>query len=195
MYKNMSKWNAILKTTNESKKNIKVYPADPRAVVAINEVYDIDAESTLGAVLNNCGGITVDNWIRLYGAGEIDFCTHNAEYNIGCIVIAEDVVGGLFILLESGNIGYFAPDTLEIEKMDMSYSQFLFWCIQGDTDSYYRDFRWTGWESDLINISVTDGMSFYPYLWAEAESINSRSKRQIPMNEIIAFEIKMHSKL
>ena len=39
------------------------------------------------------------------------------------------------------------------------------------------------------------GVSFYPYLWAEAENINSRSRRQIPMKEIIAFEVEMHSKL
>lgn len=191
----MGKWDAILKTINKSGKNIKVYPADLEAVSYTNKAYEIDEESTLGAVLSNCGGIAIDNWIRIYGAGEIDFCTRNAEYNIGCIVIAEDVVGGLFILLESGKIGYFAPDTLGIENLDMSYSQFLFWCVQGDTDSYYSDFRWASWESDLINISTSYGVSFYPYLWAEAESINSRSKRQVPMNEIIAFEIEMHSKL
>lgn len=191
----MCKWDAILKTISESGKNIKVYPVNLEAVSSINKTYEIDAESTLGAVLNNCGGITIDSWIRIYGAGEIDFRARNAEYNIGCIVIAEDVVGGLFILLESGKIGYFAPDTLEIENLDMSYSQFLFWCVQGDTDSYYSDFRWASWESDLINISTSYGVSFYPYLWAEAESINSRSRRLIPMNEIIAFEIEMHSKL
>ena len=191
----MSKWNAILKSIDESKKNLKVYPVDPEAVSRINSAYEIDEESILGTVLSNCGGITIDNWLRIYGAGEIDFRARNAEYNIGCIVIAEDVVGGLFILLEGGKIGYFAPDTLAIENLDMSYSQFLFWCVQGDTDSYYSDFRWVSWESDLINISTSYGVSFYPYLWAEAESINSRSRRQIPMKEIIAFEVEMHSKL
>lgn len=186
----MSKWNAIVQSIEESAKNIKIIPVDKNAVNLVNERYELPEESTLGVVINNCGGIVIDNWIRIYGAGDIDFCTKNDLYGIDGIVVAEDIVGGLFLLLDEGQVGYFAPDTLEVENMEISFSQFLYWCVQGDTDSYYCDFRWSGWKTEAENIAFDEGVSFYPFLWAQAESIDTRSRRIIPMLELVKFELE-----
>lgn len=42
------------------------------------------------------------------------------------------------MFLENGNIGYFAPDCLELEDMEISLSQFLYWCLYGDTDTLVK---------------------------------------------------------
>lgn len=92
------------------------------AVLAdIQQKYDMNNESLLGAIIYNCGGIVIDNWIRIYGAGELDFASRNQLFPYEDIVVGEDIIGGLFVMLEGGNVGYFAPDTLEIEDMEISF--------------------------------------------------------------------------
>lgn len=43
----------------------------------IENQYSIHKESTLGAIIYNTGGIIIDGWIRIYGAGELDFAERN----------------------------------------------------------------------------------------------------------------------
>ena len=106
------------------------------------------------------------------------------------IAIAEDILGGLFVCLENGNIGYFAPDCLELEDMDINLSQFLYWCLHGDTDTFYVDYRWENWQDDTRDLDYDKGVAFYPYLWAEAESLESRKRSIIPLEEIIGVEFE-----
>ena len=155
----------------------------------INNTYSINKESILGAIIFNTGGITIDGWIRIYGAGELDFAERNMFFPYDEIVVGEDVLGGLFIILEGGNVAYFAPDTLEIEDMEISFGQFVYWCLQGDTDTFYKDYRWERWQEDVKNLGLSYGMSFYPYLWAEAESFEKRHRKPIPMKELIGLEM------
>lgn len=104
------------------------------------------------------------------------------------IVIAEDIIGGLFMFLENGNIGYFAPDCLELEDMEISLSQFLYWCLHGDTDTFYKDYRWRDWQRDVSNLKNSEGVAFYPFLWAKAEDLESRHREIVPIDEIIGLE-------
>ena len=97
-------------------------------------------------------------------------------------------MGGLFVYLRNGNIGYFAPDCLEFEDMEIHFNQFLYWCIHGDTDTFYADYRWEGWREDCLKLNCDDGVAFYPFLWAEAENLESRTRRIVPMKEIIGLE-------
>ncbi len=187
----MDKWSAIKQSIRKSSKKVQIVEVENNAVLSANMRYELTPESTLGIVINNCGGIVIDNWIRIYGAGQIDICNKNDLYEIDSIIVAEDIIGGLFLFLENGEIGYFAPDTLEIENMGISYSQFLYWCIQGDTDLYYHDLRWKCWDTEVESISYDDGVFFYPFLWTQAENIDARSRKIIPMAELIKFELEI----
>lgn len=89
--------------------------------------------------------------------------------------------------MNNGNIGYFAPDCLQIKDMNMPFSHFLYWCLHGKTDLYYADYRWTGWQNDVSSLS--DGIAFYPFLWAQTDSFESRKRSVVPMNEIIGLEM------
>ena len=136
----------LLDDIKRSSKTIKVLPCDDIAKQALKEKYKMNSESLLAAILDNTGGIVIDNWIRLYGAGEVNFVMRNSLFPFNEIVIGEDILGGLFICLNNGNIGYFAPDCLELEDMDIKLGQFVYWCLHGDTDTFYSDYRWQGWQ-------------------------------------------------
>ena len=136
------RFKTIIESFSDSERDIRVLPADYDMLRRINETYDIYPDNTFGILLNNSGGIVIDNWIRLYGAGKLNFLERNKLCPFSNIVVGEDICGGLFIILDSGTLGYFAPDSLEIEDMEITFAQFLHWCIHGDIDLYYKDFRW-----------------------------------------------------
>lgn len=173
-----------------STKAVKILPSDNSMRERIREKYKINPASLLGRLLENTGGIIIENWIRFYGSGELDFISRNNLFPFDDLVIAEDVLGGLFIYLENGNIGYFAPDCLELEDMEIHLNQFLYWCLHGDTDTFYMDYRWENWQKDLSALGCNEGIAFYPFLWAQAESLESRKRRIVPMEEIIGLEFE-----
>ena len=78
-------------------------------------------------VIENCGGIVIDNWIRLYGCGELNVMSKNElilENSTLDILIGEDVLGGIFGLKDNV-IYYFAPDLLEWECLNVYYANFM----------------------------------------------------------------------
>lgn len=178
----------ILDDIKKSTKSVNVLPSDDAIRETLQKTYKINSKSLLAILLENTGGIVIDHWIRFYGSGEINFISRNNLFPINDIVIAEDILGGLFVFLENGNIGYFAPDCLELEDMEISLSQFLYWCLHGDTDTFYKDYRWKDWQKDVSNLKNSEGVAFYPFLWAEAENLESRSRKIVPIDEIIGLE-------
>ncbi len=171
-----------------SEKAIKILPVQDSSKERIKEKYDIKQDSLFGVILENTGGIVIDNWIRLYGAGELDLVSRNELFPYDNLAIGEDILGGLFLFLESGNIGYFAPDCLEVEDMEIRFNQFLYWCLHGDTDTFYMDYRWENWKEDVLNLSSNEGVAFYPFLWANAKELESRKRSKVPIDEIIRLE-------
>lgn len=114
------------------------------------------------------------------------------------LLVADDVLGGFFALNGGGlspegigQIYYFAPDTKEWESLELSYSAFIVWCFQGNLDMFYLDSQWDGYEKDLENISGTQAMSFYPYLWTkEGQDINKCSRKIVPVQEVWDLSIQ-----
>ncbi len=178
----------LLNDIRNSEKTIKILPVQNSSKERIKEKYDIKQDSLLGVILENTGGIVIDNWIRLYGAGDVDLVSRNELFPFDNLAIGEDILGGLFLFLESGNIGYFAPDCLEVEDMEIRFNQFLYWCLHGDTDTFYVDYRWESWKEDVSNLSSNEGVAFYPFLWANAKDLESRKRSKVPIDEIIRLE-------
>lgn len=194
------KWSSILQSFRASPKGIRVFLAKLGAADAALERFGVGADTTLGTVLRGCGGIVIDDWLRIYGTGLYDICEKNDAYAVGAdrTVVAEDAAGGFFVLrgdAADGSVEYFAPDALEYEDTEMSYAQFLFWAVQGDTDGYYADFRWDGWREETAKLAPDEGIHFYPPLCAKADSIDARSRRAVPMTEIIAAELELKKRL
>lgn len=73
------RFNNLLQSIKESTKNIKALPFEQDVLSGIEEKYDINPESLLGIIIHNCGGIVIDNWLRIYGAF-YPFLWAQAEY-------------------------------------------------------------------------------------------------------------------
>lgn len=186
----MSRWSFIEFVIQESSKKVEVLPVNKELANLIMEQFDLSDEKALGAVVYNTGGIVIDNWIRVYGAGEIDLIMRNQQYNAKGFVIGEDIVGGLFFLLEDETIGYLCPDTLQMRHFDMGYEDFLTMCIYSNNDDLYANLRWDGWEKDVENLSSDQGIMFYPMLWAGGDK-NTSSKKAIPMTELVNLTLEL----
>lgn len=178
----------IVDDIKKSTKTVKILPSNDAIKDIWKKNYKFHSESLLAIFLENTGGIVIDGWIRFYGTGELNFISRNDLFPFCNIVIAEDILGGLFVLLENGNVGYFAPDCLELEDMEINLSQFWYWCLHGDTDTFYKDYRWENWQKDISNLKYNEGIAFYPFLWAEAENLESRNRKIVPIDEIIRLE-------
>lgn len=185
----------ILESIKLSSKKVEILPVDETVLRQILNTFKIKDDSLFGNIVLNTGGLVIDNWIRIYGAGQANFFQRNVKFPYNNVLVAEDILGGIFALLDNGNIEYFAPDTLMWEDNDLSYSEFIYWALHGDTDTYYQDYRWNMWQNDIENVDINNGVSFYPFLWAEEDSFEKRVRKEIPMEEIIQFQFDMASRL
>jgi len=132
-----------------------------------------------------CGGIIIDNWIRLYGCGELNVIDKNEKYNSSNsvdILIGEDILGGLFGL-KDGYVYYFAPDTNEWENLEVYYTQFLDWLINkpNKVNQFYELYRWNNWYEDCKKIKLTEGYHFYPLLQSSYD-IEKRDRKIISID-------------
>lgn len=180
------KFQNLLLDIQQSAKSVQVLPSDSAVKEETFAAVALRPDSLLEAILSNTGGIVIDNWLRLYGCGELSFLQRNRLCPIRETVIGEDILGGLFLCLEGGSMGYFAPDTLEIEDMEIGLGQLIHWCLHGDIDTFYMDYRWDNWREDCAQLTLDQGMGFYPFLWAEAGQ--GRTRRPLPMAEVIGLE-------
>ena len=148
-------------------------------------------------VMENCGGIVIDNWIRLYGCGELNVVKKNLLFNRSGleIIIGEDVLGGMFAI-KDGLIYYFAPDILEWECLNVYYANFINWLINAPerVNSFYAPFRWNNWKEDCSKIELDQGFSFYPLLTSNY-NIEERSKKVIKIDEILKFNLELKNNL
>ena len=118
----MDLWMQIKSMYEKSDRQIKIL--DGIAEQGIKELREINIspESTMEAIIINTNGIIIDNWIRILGqssehhAGIVDFCERIGREFGKMMVIAIDIVGGLFAINSGefeddiGMVWYFAPD-------------------------------------------------------------------------------------
>ena len=163
----------------------------------------VSTRSPLGAVALEADHIVIDHgWLRILGAGSKGvwgLVEWNPEpEDAGFLIVAHDVLGGLFALNggalpgETGKVVYFAPDALRWEPCGLGFSEFLSWVATERVGQFYGGQRWVGWEVECSRLEPDQGLSVYPFLWAEGPSIGERSRRRVPMAELwsVAQEVK-----
>lgn len=163
--------------------------------------------SPMGAIVYDTGGLLIDKgWLRWLGSGHPKLPRSLPGWNqgrsltaggesLGFLLIADDVVGGFYALnggafgANSGEVFYFAPDTLRWEPMNgMGYSQFLVWSFSRNLSQFYEPMRWEGWESEVSRLNGEQAFSIYPPLWsAEGKNIAKSSRKPSPIAEIFAL--------
>lgn len=165
------------------------------------DILQITSKSALDSIVLNTSGIVIDNWIRILG--------HESNVNKGIVsynsigkdgvatkvdkmlIIADDVVGGLFALNAGkftekiGEVWYFAPDTLEWESLEMKYSEFIAWTAQGNVDEFYRTIRWSTWREDCKKVKFNEAILIYPFLWSNEIQLEKSDKKIVPTEELL----------
>lgn len=210
--KTESTWKILNEWVENAKNHVELLPVNSKENQKILLELQITTKSLLGTVVYYTGGILVnDGWLRILGSGDSRLSRNLATWNqiensqsmrlSGSLLVADDVVGGFFAInggAFEGNIGdvfYLAPDTLEWENLDMSYSDFVNWALTGDVNRFYETFQWEDW-SDMVRKATGDeGILIYPYLWAEGEEIELRSKSIVPINELWELNLDNRKKL
>jgi len=191
-------WQQLLDLFEKTDRSIEI--REGNIAHGTNEIQEIGAspESVLGAVVVNTCGIVFDKWVFVIGQsfdnfGILNFSEKMNYDSNGLLVVATDIVGGVFALNmgrfteDQGLVWYFAPDTLEWESLEMKYSQFIAWLTQGDLAGYYSSMRWTNWRKDAESVSFGKGILVYPYLWAKECNIETASKTVVPLSEILGM--------
>lgn len=113
----------------------------------------------------------------------------------GYLLVADDVLGGFFAINggdlgeEMGSVFYFAPDSNEWECLDMGYSQFLMWSLQGDIAGFYENMRWPGWDQEISSLTGDQAISVYPFLSAKGPPIAERHRGVVPIAELFTLHI------
>ncbi|KZE82975.1 MAG: DUF2625 family protein [Flavobacterium sp.] len=166
----------------------------------------ITTRSPLGAIVYETGGLLIDNgWIRVLGGGFKEgenILTSALEWNTnktidgegsskGYYIVALDVLGGYFCInsgalgSDVGSIYYFAPDTLDFEALDISYSDMLHFFITGNLDQFYQDFRWGTWKEDVAGLTLDRAFYTFPPMWTkEGKHISNTSIKDVPAEEL-----------
>lgn len=182
--------------------NAVVLPVTPSKAEAALTHLQVTLRSPMGAVTYYTGGILVDHgWLRILGSGSTQLARSIPSWNAGraptdasgnsaFLLVADDVLGGFFAINggglagKPGNVFYLAPDSLEWEDLSVGYTDFLHWALSPRVEAFYADTRWPHWQDEVAMVPGDKALSVYPFLWAEGPSIEHRSRRAVPVEEI-----------
>lgn len=202
-------WPLVQQWIAEAQNDVEVLPADRSQGEEVLWQLQITTRSPMGAIALESGGILVDHgWLRFLGSGHERMRGNLYTWNIheeesgddlrkGALIVAHDAVGGFFALNggdfpgKPGTVFYFAPDALQWESIDMSYSALLNWALSGDLGLFYENMRWPGWEHDIASLSSDQGICIFPFLFSQGPSIAERSRRPVPMKELWSLQLDL----
>jgi Protein of unknown function DUF2625 len=115
------------------------------------------------------------------------------------LLVADDVIGGFFAINggglpgAAGSVEYFAPDTLDWQDLELTYTGFLQFAMSGDLERFYANSRWTDWRDEIVNLPGDHAICVYPFLWAGGPAIGERSRRAVPVAELWAVQPEIRS--
>jgi hypothetical protein len=198
-----SGWDLVLEWKKSAKNAVELLPIDSqeRAEKSLLQV-QVTTRSPMGAIIYHSGGILIDGgWIRILGSGSKKLDRGLMEWNKGktfkefgektpFLLVGDDVIGGFFALnggglgKDVGKIYYLAPESLEWEALEWTYTEFITFCFEGDLKGFYKNLRWRTWKEDLLKIDGNMTFNFYPPLWTkEGKNIEKASKKPVPTSE------------
>jgi hypothetical protein len=207
-------WKYVELWIKEARNSVEVLPVDTlRASKALYSI-QVSTRSPMGAIVYMTGGLLVDHgWIRILGSGSEKLSRTLSDWNLGktvkglgdkppYLIIADDVLGGFFLLnggalgKDVGKVYYFAPETLEYEPLDLTYTEFLQFCFNSNLDEFYGGYRWLKWKEEVEALSADKVFNFYPMLWTkEGKDINKLSRRAVPVDEQYSLNMSLRKQL
>ena len=195
-------WPNVQQWIDSASNSVEVLPADSSQ--AANALFhtQVTTRSPMGAIVYMTGGILIDNgWIRILGSGNEKLSRSIPDWNKGktfsefgdpmsILLIADDAIGGFFLLnggglgSDIGKVYYWAPESLTFQPLELTYTEFLNFCFNGDLDAFYEGFRWENWETEVAAISGDQAISFYPFLWTvQGKNPATNARKAITIEE------------
>lgn len=183
-------------------RSVEILPVDRRRAEGVLVDVQCKTSTPMGAIAYETGGLVIDRWLRVLGGGGPRMDGDLARWNGGkdrplikaqdrALIVAHDAIGGFFALNgggfrgDLGEVFYFAPDSLHFEPIDMGYADWLEAMMSGESQNFYAENRWDGWEREVATLSPDEGLSIYPPLWArESRPIERTTRKAVPMAEL-----------
>ncbi|WP_073086007.1 DUF2625 domain-containing protein [Chitinophaga jiangningensis] len=201
-------WPLVLEWISSATNPVEILPADTARAGATLYELQVTTRSPMGAIVYSSGGILIDHgWIRILGSGHDRLNRTLHSWNQGknpaeFLLVADDAVGGFFAINsgalgeDMGKIYYFDPATLNWEGLDISYSQFLNFCFEGDLKDFYKDLRWSNWQQEVATLDGNEVFNFFPMLWTkEGKDINGVSRKKVPVEEQYGINMELRKQL
>ncbi len=207
-------WLILKKWIDSAKNNVEVLLADSVQSREALVLTQLSTRSPIGSILFFTGGILIDHgWIRILGSGNKKLLRSLPSWNqgkspenindSGFYLIADDAVGGFFAINTArphnenvGKVFYLSPDRLEWEDLDLTYTEFLLFCLSGDLNKFYGSLRWKDWEKDVKKMDADKVFNFTPPLWSsQGKDISKNKKQAVPAGEQFDNNVMMRKKL
>lgn len=206
-------WPLVQEWIAQATRTVEVLDATEPSRSDTLHALQVTTRSPMGAITYETGGLLLDHgWLRFLGSGHPRLKRSIVDWNRGrtwqdpasppaILLVADDILGGLFAVNGGalkgapGHVHYFAPDTLDWESVELGYTEFLGWALSGDLDTFYAGYRWEGWETEVGALSGDQGLSVYPFLFAEGPPIHERSRKAVPMSELFDFQLEARQQL
>lgn len=195
-------WTFVKQWIDSAVNTVEILPVDTLKAKDALFHTQVTTRSPMGAIVYMTGGLLIDNgWIRLLGSGNDKLTRTLPDWNKGksfvnfgespkFLLIADDVIGGFFLLnggglgQDMGKVYYWSPDNLQYEALNLSYSAFLNFCLNGDLEQFYKGYRWADWKTDVATMSGDEVFSFYPFLWTvEGKDMEKNTRKIVPVEE------------
>jgi hypothetical protein len=207
-------WPFVKEWIDSAKNKVEILPVDTAKAKDALYHTQVTTRSPMGAVIYMTGGLLIDDgWIRILGSGSSKLNRTLPGWNkgksfkefgeaAGFWLIADDAIGGFFILnggslgKDLGKVYYFAPDNLEYEPLDITYTEFLQFCFSYDLDKFYEGRRWTNWRNEVSKLDGNQVITFYPFLWTkEGKDINKNTRKAVPVEEQYSLNLDFRKQL
>lgn len=197
-------WPLVKEWIEQASNQVEVLPATLEAREAALLGTQVTTRSPMGAIVFETGGLLVDHgWIRILGA-ECErmprslplwnkAATDSAPGEGPFLLIGDDVTGGFFALDNGGisgkpgQVSYFSPTELEWQDLDLSYSEFVLFCLNGDLSEFYQGMRWDGWQEEVQKVRGDNAFNVYPPPYTETIPYGKRNRKAVPLKELYKF--------
>ena len=207
-------WPFVQQMIDSAKNKIEVLPCDTsKRNLALYQL-QVTSRTPMGAIIYNTGGILVDNgWIRILGSGSKKINRSVPDWNKGktynnfgdiprYYLIADDAIGGFFAVNNGffgkalGKVFYLSADRLVWEPLNMTYTDFLYFCFSDNLNNFYGNLRWPNWKKDAAKLKGDKVFNFNPYLWTkEGKNINKNKRKIIAIEEQFQFNMQSRKQL
>lgn len=194
-----------------------VFQPDERQREVVLQTLQVSLHSTLGALVWHTGGILLDDgWVRVLGsvsprvprsaltwAERLGWWSDHSQPPRG-VVVAEDVLGGLFALNWSAidpqtglnEVFHFGADTLRWTPMGMGVTEFVQQLLTDELSAADAHLRWTGWREEVSTLTPEQGLHVWPPPWTrEGKDVAECSRKPVPMHELVSFHFDMQRQL